>query len=301
MHAVLLYEYGDAEKLCYTTTDIPKYAGNEVLVSVKATSVNPIDYKLRSGAARARFPLEFPAILGRDLAGEVVEVGSDVAGVARGMRVMALTNRTYAEYAAVKADVLASIPDGLEYEQAGALPLVLSTGSQLIEQAIKLKAGEMVLVTGALGGVARTAVHVARKLGARVLAGVRSSQKNQAAELHADEVIAIDDEGEIDRLHNLDAIADTVGGPTIQRLLKAIKSGGVLGSVLGVPEGAGNYGIRVEAMMTVPDAARLHELAGDFARHEFTIPIARVMKLKDIQEAHRLAESGVGGKIVLVP
>jgi NADPH:quinone reductase-like Zn-dependent oxidoreductase len=103
-------------------------------------------------------------------------------------------------------------------------------------------------------------------------------------------------------LHNLDAIADMVGGPTIQRLLKSIKSGGVLGSVLGVPEGAGNYNIRVEAMMTVPDASRLHELADDFARHEFTIPIARVMKLKDIQEAHRLAESGgAGGKIVLVP
>jgi NADPH:quinone reductase-like Zn-dependent oxidoreductase len=301
MQAVLLYEYGDAEKLCYEKTDLPKYASNEVLVKVKATSVNPIDYKLRSGAAKARMPLELPAILGRDLAGEVVEVGSDVAAVAKGMRVMALTNRTYAEYAAVKAEVLASIPASLEYEQAGALPLVLTTGTQLIERAVKLKPGETVLVTGALGSVARTAVHVARKLGARVLAGVRASQKNEAAELHADEVIAIDDEGEIARLNKLDAIADTVGGPTIQRLLKAIKSGGVLGSVLGVPEGADSYDIRVEAMMAVPDASRLHELAEDFARHEFAIPIARVMKLKDIREAHRLAESGVSGKIVLVP
>jgi len=215
---------------------------------------------------------------------------------------MALANGTYAEYTVTKADVLAPIPEALSFEQAAALPLVTLTGAQLIERAVKPAAGQTVLVTGALGGVGRTAVHVARKHGVRVLAGVRSSEREEAEKLAVDGVIAIDDEKQIAGLRDLDAIADTVGGTTIQRLLKAIRSGGVVGSVLGKPDGADKYDIRVEAFMATPDASRLYELADDVARKEFSIPIARTMKLEEIQEAHRIAEKGgVGGKIILVP
>lgn len=302
MKAVLLYAYGGPEQLRYEETEKPECKDDEVLVQVKATSINPIDFKIRSGAAKVRFPIEFPAILGRDLAGEVVEAGKSVTGFAKGMRVMALTNRTYAEYIAVKAKELAPIPDGLSFEQAAALPLVTITGAQLIERAVKPTKGQTVLVTGALGGVGRTAVHVARQHGARVLAGVRSTEKEQAAELKADGVVAIDSIDEIGRLHDLDAIADTVGGSAIQRLLRSIRKGGVLGSVLGEPEGAKRYDIRVEAFMAQPDAARMRALAEDVAHGEFAIPVARTMKLQDIQEAHRLAEKGgIGGKIVVIP
>jgi NADPH:quinone reductase-like Zn-dependent oxidoreductase len=302
MKAVLIYAYGDPSQLHYEETDMPKFGDNEVLVKVRATSINPIDWKLRSGAAKARIPLTFPAILGRDLSGEVADAGRSVKDFAKGMRVMALTNRTYAEYTVAPADVLAQIPDGLSFEQAAALPLVTTTGSQLIERAVKPEAGQTVLVTGALGGVGRTAVHVAHKLGARVLAGVRLKEKKDAAQLEADGVVAIDSEEEIGQLHDLDAIADTVGGETIQRLLKTIRKGGVLGSVLGEPAGAKDYDIHVEAFMAQPDAARLRQLADDNARHEFSIPIARTMKLQDIQEAHRISEQGgFNGKIVLIP
>jgi len=216
--------------------------------------------------------------------------------------VMALANGTYAEYTVTKADVLAPIPDGLDFEKAAALPLVLITGAQLIERAVKPQRGQTVLVTGALGSVGRTAMHVARQHGARVLAGVRASEKEKAAQLTVDGVVAIDAEEEIDRLHDLDAIADTVGGTTIQRLLKTIRAGGVLGSVLGVPEGAKDHNIRVEPIMAVPDASRLYQLADDVARGEFSIPIARTMKLEEAAEAQRLAEKGsTGGKIILVP
>ena len=303
MKAVLLYAYGGPEQLRYEETDMPKCQDKEVLVRVRATSINPIDWKIRSGAAKARMPIQFPAILGRDLSGEVVETGRDVDGFPKGMRVMALTNRTYAEYSVAKADLLATIPEALSFEQAGALPLVTLTGTQLIERAVKPRAGQTVLVTGALGSVGRSAVHVAHKHGARVLAGVRAKEKEEAKKLGGvAEVVAIDNEEEIGRLHDLDAIADTVGGTTIQKLLKAIRKGGVLGSVLGTPEGAEKYDIRVEAFMAQPDATRLHQLADDAARGEFSIPIARTMKLAEIQEAHRLAEQGgVAGKIVLVP
>jgi len=302
MKAVLLYSYGGAEQLRYEETTMPHCGDDEVLVRVCATSINPIDVKIRSGAAKSRIPIEFPAILGRDLSGEVVETGRKVQGFPKRMRVMALANGTYAEYAVAKADVLAPIPDALSFEQAGALPLVTTTGDQLIERAVKPKPGQTVLVTGALGSVGRSAVHVARKHGARVLAGVRAKEKEEASKLSVDGVVAIDSEEEIGHLHDLDAIADTVGGTTIQRLLKTIRKGGVLGSVLGQPEGADKYDIRVEAFMVQPDASRLHELADDVARHEFSIPIARTMKLKDIQEAHRIWErGGLDGKIALVP
>jgi NADPH:quinone reductase-like Zn-dependent oxidoreductase len=302
MKAVLLYEYGGPEQLRYEDTEVPDYGDNEVLVKVGATSVNPVDWKIRSGEARDRFPVEFPGILGRDLAGEVVASGSSVSGFAKGMRVMALANGTYAEYAVAKADTLAPIPDALSIEQAGSLPLVTTTGAQLIERAVKVTAGQTVLITGALGSVGRTAVHVARKHGAHVIAGVRAKEKDQAALLAVDSVVAIDDEKEIATLHDIDAIADTVGGVAIQRLMKALRSGGVLGSVLGKPPGAEKYNIRVEAFMAQPDASRLYELADNVARGEFAIPIGRTLPLKEIQEAHRLAEQGgAGGKIVLIP
>jgi NADPH:quinone reductase-like Zn-dependent oxidoreductase len=145
-------------------------------------------------------------------------------------------------------------------------------------------------------------VYVARKHDARVLAGVRGSERDQASELNPAGVVAIDDESETEKLHELDAIADTVDGPTIQRLLKSIRKGGVLGSVLGAPEGAERFDIRVEAFMAQPDASRLHMLADAVAHGELSIPIARTMSLKEVAEAHRLAEKGgVGGKIVLIP
>jgi NADPH:quinone reductase-like Zn-dependent oxidoreductase len=302
MKAVLLYSYGDPAQLRYEETAMPHYGDNEVLVKMHATSINPIDVKIRSGAAKSRFSIEFPAILDRDLSGEVAETGRNVQGFPKGMRVMALANGTYAEYTVGKTDVLAPIPDALNFEQAGALPLVTTTGAELIERAVKPKSGQTVLVTGALGGVGRTAVHVARKHGARVLAGVRAKEKEEASKLKVDGVVAIDSEEEIEHLRDLDAIADTVGGTTIQRLLKTIRKGGVLGSVLGQPEGADKYDIHVEAFMAQPDASRLHQLADDVARHEFPIPIACTMKLHEIQEAHRMFErGGLSGKIVLVP
>lgn len=125
---------------------------------------------------------------------------------------MTLANGTCAECTIAKADVLAPIPDNLSFEQAGALPLVTTTGAQLIERGVKPKAGQTELVTGALGGVGRTAVHVAQKHGALVLAGVREKEKEEASKLNVSGAVATDCEEEIGHLHNLDAIADTVAG-----------------------------------------------------------------------------------------
>ena len=302
MKAVVIHQYGGVDKLNLEDVAIPVCGKDEVLVRVSATSVNPIDWKVRSGAAKDRMPIQFPYILGRDLAGEVVENALHITEFPAGTRVMALTNHTYAQFLAIKVDALSKIPNELVMEQAGALPLILTTGSQLIERAVKPKAGDTVLVTGALGSVGRTAVYTAKKLGAHVLAGVRSRQKDEAAELGADEVIALDDDTEIAKLHDLDSIADTIGGETITKLFIALKKGGVIGSVVGEPKGASDYDIRVEAFMAKPDPARLSELAAVVARGELKIPISKKLPMTEVQQAHELGESGkAGGKIVLIP
>jgi NADPH:quinone reductase-like Zn-dependent oxidoreductase len=243
--------------------------------------------------------VELPAILGRDLAGDVVRAGEGVVGFENGQRVMAMANGTYAELATAKADVLAPIPDKLSYEQAAALPVVLLTGAQLIERAIKVEPGWTVLILGAVGSVGRSAVHVAQQRGAKVIAGVRAAQLEEAQSLGVGQVISTDDEKQLETLHDLDAVADTVGGPTAARALRALKPGGVFGTVLAPPADAAQHNVRVAAMQAVPDASRLYELADDVARGELKIPIAQVLPLDQVQEAHRKAENHPSGKIVL--
>ncbi len=299
MKAVVMHGYGDVTELKYEEDDLPEIGAGEVRVRMRATSINPVDWKIRSGAEKEMFPLDLPEILGRDLAGEVDEAGAGVDGFAKGMRVMGLANGTYAEYTTAKADVLAPIPDALSFEQAGALPLVLLTGAQLIERAAKLQSGQTVLITGALGSVGRAAVHVARERGARIIAGVRASQKEEAATLGAHQVVALDDPAEIGHLRDLDVVADTVGGLVQEHTIKMLRDNGVYASTIGPPRHAPGRGIRVEALMAEPDASRLYELADEVARGGLRIPIARTFALAEVQEATRVAEQGAGGKVVL--
>lgn len=300
MRAVVIEEFGGVDKLNVVNVDEPPVGTGEVLVRVRATSVNPVDWKIRSGAAKGRIDVELPAILGRDLAGEVERAAEGVIGFPKGMRVMAMANGTYAELTTVKADVLAPIPDSLSFDQAATLPLVVLTGAQLIERAVKIKPGQTVLVLGALGSVGRTAVYVAQQHGARVIAGVRTSQLEEAQALGAQQVVAVDEHKQLERLHDLDAVADTVGGAVAAQALKTLREGGVFGSVLGAPKDAKEYKVQVAAFMAQPDASRLYELADDVARGKFTIPIAKVFSLDQIREAHREAEEGhPHGKIVL--
>ncbi len=301
MKAVQLHAYGDVDQLRYEDVPTPQPAGDEVLVRVIATSINPVDWKIRSGKLKDRMPLQFPYILGRDVSGEVVEVGADVKDFESGQKVMGFVNGSYAEYLTAKATALTLLPDGLDQIKAGALPLVTLTGAQLIEKGVQPRAGETVLVTGAVGNVGRTAVHVAKQHGAKVIAGVRAEQKEAAAALGAHRVIALDDEQAIAALEPLDAIADTVNGDTIARLIPKLKQSGRIGSVVGKPAAADKAGIPVTAVQAQPDAARLHQLARDFQAGDLKIPINRTFKLADIREAQKFAEEGANGKVILIP
>ena len=301
MKAVLLRGYGDISQLSYEDVPEPLAAAGEVLVKTIAASINPIDWKLRRGDLKEMMPLEFPTILGRDLSGEVVALGEGVDGLKVGERVFGLVNRSYAEYVVCKPVDLARTPENLDGIDAAALPLVLLTGSQVIEVGVRPRPGEIILITGAIGGVGRTAVHVAKQHGAHVIAGVRSSQRVEAEGLGADRVIALDDLKEIADLPELDAVADMVGHETIDRILPRIKKNGVLATVLGAPPSAEGRDLRVVTIWAQPDSVRLEELGREVARGVFSIPISKRVKLSQIREAQQLAEKGGIGKILLTP
>ena len=301
MKAVVLEEFGGVDKLALRDVPDPKPGAGEVVVAIAATSVNPIDYKLRSGAARGRIPLELPAILGRDIAGEVVELGAGVTSVRVGDRVLGLGMRSYAAKASIRADALALLPQGLDPVDAGALPLVVTTGAQLAAHGDP-KPGQTVLVTGAVGSVGRVAVFVAKERGARVIAGVRRKQLDAARALGADEVVALDDDAELRRLPELDVIADTVSGETIAKLIPRLRSGGILASVLGEPAAAKGKPITVRAFMAQPDGPLLGRYAASVAQGRLSIPIAERLPLAQAGEAQRRAEThAVDGKILLIP
>lgn len=301
MKAVQLHAYGGVDQLFYEDVADPKSGAGEVLVKVAATSINPIDWKLRRGDLKTAMPLTLPTILGRDVAGTVVSLGSGTQGFQSGERVMGLVSRAYAEFLVAKPEALTRIPEGLDTEDAAALPLVVLTGAQLIEKGVQPQSGQTVLITGAVGSVGRTAVYVAKHHGMKVIAGVKASQRNEAESLGADQVLALDEDRGIAALGQVDAIADTVGHDVIQKLMSHIRSGGVLASVVGAPKEAEGKGFRVQQVWSQPDSKRLYELAQAAAKGEFSIPIARKMKLSEIREAQALAEAGGISKILLLP
>lgn len=300
MKAIVLTAYGDVDKLEPRDLPEPVTGPGEIKVRVAGASINPVDYKLRSGALKAMMPLDLPTVLGRDASGTVVEVGAGVTRFKVGDRVLGLVMGAYAERVVAREDAWATVPAALNLPDAGALPLVLLTGAQLIEEALAPRAGDVVLVTGAVGAVGRAAVYVAKARGARVWAGVRRDRLAEASRLGADGVVALDDPAAVDRLPMLDGIADTVGGETLDGLLGKVRKGGTVASVVGEPAGAAARGLVARAMWAHPDAARLEALTHAVAEGKLVIPIERRLPLADAREAQRLAEHHAGGKILLL-
>jgi NADPH:quinone reductase-like Zn-dependent oxidoreductase len=303
MEAVRIHDYGGPEQLRFEEgVPEPQVSGDTVLIETAAASVNPIDWKMRSGARRKDFPLTLPAILGRDVSGTVRTVGSNVHNFKVGDRVAALSNATYAQLVAVESSLVTHLPDGVDLIDAAAIPLISLTGDQLVRVATKVGKGQTILVSGALGSVGRAAVHTAMKLGARVVAGVRGKQLSEAAALGTWSVVAIDNDEEIARLGALDAVADTVGGDTAMKLLRKVRDGGSFGYASVLPETAkAQYpGVEIKRVLGRADPSKVREFADDIRDGKFSLPIGRRMPLREAAEAHRLGEKGGIGKIILM-
>ena len=300
MKAIVVHEYGGPEVLKFEEYPDPDPGRGEVLVRVAAASVNPIDYKRRAGLTKDFYPIKFPGLMGVDMAGTVVKVGPGVEAFTAGNQVFAMADNTYAELCVVKAGVLADIPEGLDLIQAAALPLVTTTGNQLLA-ATGIKAGQTVMVVGAVGNVGRSAVFTAKERGATVIAGVLKRQVDEAKTVGADQVIATDDDTAIANLPPLDAVADAVGGRTAEKLIAKVKPGGVFATVLEAPQNAAKYpSVKVAPVYSKSDRETLQFMAKAVRDGKLVIPISKKLPLSEAAEAHAAAEKGGIGKILLV-
>jgi NADPH:quinone reductase-like Zn-dependent oxidoreductase len=300
MKAVVVHQYGGPEVLKFEEYPDPVPGPGEVLVRVAATSVNPIDYKRRAGLTKDFYPMKFPGLIGVDIAGTVVKVGPGVEGFSVGDQVFSMADNTYAELCVVKAAILAKVPDGLDLIQAAALPLVTVTGNQLLS-ATGVKAGQTVLVVGAAGNVGRSAVFTAKVHGATVIAGVLKRQISDAKTVGADQVVATDDDTAIAHVPPLDAVADTVGGKTAEKLIAKVKAQGVYASVVEIPKNSAKYpSVKVVHVFSKFDRKTLEFMAEAVRDGKLVIPISVKLPLSEAAEAQAAAEKGGVGKILLV-
>jgi NADPH:quinone reductase-like Zn-dependent oxidoreductase len=300
MKAVVVHKYGGPEVLKFEDYPDPVPGAGEVLVRVAAASVNPLDYKRRAGLTDDYYPIHFPGLIGVDMAGTVVKIGPGVEGFSVGDQVFSMADNTYAELCVVSAAILAKVPKGLDLIQAAALPLVTITGNQLLSAA-GIKAGQTVLVAGAVGNVGRSAVFTAKERGATVIAGVLKRQVDEARTAGADQAVATDDDTAIANLPPLDAVADTVGGRTAEKLIAKVKPGGVFATVLRAPQNAAKYpDVKVAPVFSKFDRKALEFMAEAVRDGKLVIPISETLPLRQAAEAQAAAEKGVAGKILLI-
>jgi NADPH:quinone reductase-like Zn-dependent oxidoreductase len=297
MQAVVVRETGDPEVLELEEVDRPEPADGEVLVRVRATSINPVDWKNRRGVS----PAELPGVLGRDLSG-TVEVsraegfaeGEDVFGNVRG--------GAYAEFATAPAAVLAKKPEGLGHEPAAALPVAGMTAWQALFDVGGLASGQTAVVAGAAGGVGHLAVQFARNAGARVIGTGSSRNREFVLGLGADEYVDYTQQDAGEAVSDVDVAFDTVGGDTTESLVPTLREGGVLVTIANAPpeEAAAARGARAELLVMTPTPEHLRRIGELAASGEVRVELAEVLPLSEVRRAHELSETGhVRGKIVL--
>ncbi|MQS52798.1 NADP-dependent oxidoreductase [Companilactobacillus mishanensis] len=308
MKAVVINEYGDRSKLQMTNIAIPETADDEVLVEVKATSVNPIDWKLREGYLQEGIPLKFPIVLGWDVAGVITRTGSEVKDFHTGDKVLArpdLTNRgTYAEYTAVKENKLAKLPDNVSFEEAAALPLAGLTAWQGIYDKLKVESGQTVLIQAGAGGVGIIGIQLLKHIGAKVITTASAANTDFLKGLGADQVIDYHSEDFSEILHDVDAVFDTIGGDTLTKSFDIIKPGGRLVTISGqIDEAlAKEKQVEAESMWLIPNGEQLTELVNLVSEGAVKVVIDSVHPFSEdgVKAAQEVSESHhAKGKIVI--
>jgi NADPH:quinone reductase-like Zn-dependent oxidoreductase len=298
MHAVVIHETGGPEVLRYEEVERPEPGDGEVLVAVRAASVNPADWKRRRGLGE----IELPAMLGYDLAGTVEASRAD--GFAEGDEVFGRTSGgAYAEFAAMSAEGIAKKPDGLGDEQAAALPVAGLTAWQALFERGALERGQTVLIAGAAGGVGHLAVQFAKKVaGARVIGTGSSRNRDFVLGIGADEYVDYTQQDVSQAVSGVDLAVDTVGADTTQSLVPTVREGGVLVTIANAPplEAATARGVRAELLVASASSEQLTRIAELVASGQVHVEISEILPLTEIRRAHEMSESGhVRGKIVL--
>ena len=307
MKAVTISKYGDQSVLTYTDIERPKPKADEILVHNRAVANNPIDWKIRNGLGEM-FGLQFPIILGCEIAGTIEEVGSDVRDFQTGAAVYGYVslerNGGYADYTIAKSDEIAPKPESLDFENAAAVAVGALTSWQAIFDTANLQARQRILITGASGGVGSMAVQLAKAIGAIVIATASGKNEEFVRSLGADEFVDYTREKFEDRVREVNVVYDTVGGDTLERSFATLRRGGCLVTTVEPPsnEKAEKLGIRASMIGVEPSGRQLREINRLIAAGKLKTHIATVLPLAEIRKAHQLSESGrTRGKIILHP
>lgn len=301
MKAAVIRAYGGPEEFKLEERPDPVPGAGEVLVRVAATNVNPFDWKVRAGVFKDIIPLNFPAILGIDVAGIVEGVGPGVDIFAPGDRVFGQARQTFASLCVVKGADLAKVPNQIDVTEIAALPTVTTTGAQLAELATHGRQRGIILVAGAIGNVGRLAVFAAKEVRWSVIAAVRKRQMQEAKTIGADRVLALDDEASLKSLQPVDAIADTISGSFADQLIGKVKKSGVFASVLATPSNASAHpNVRVITMQAKPAPETLIRMAEAVRTGRLVIPLGQKYALSDANRAHSAAEKGAARKLLLL-
>ncbi|HET9759665.1 MAG TPA: NADP-dependent oxidoreductase [Nocardioidaceae bacterium] len=305
MKAAIYDEYGSADVLQVREVDDPPVGPDTVLVRARATSVNPVDYKVREGYLRGAFPHHLPIIPGWDVAGVVEAVGPAVrTGLEVGDEVYGYVRRddvcfgTAAELVPAPERTVVRRPVNVSFEEAAAVPLAGGTAYQALVEALDVRRGDRVLIHAASGGVGHFAVQIAKHLGAHVIGTASPGNHDALRELGADEVLDYHAGPVSEQLSApVDAVLDLVGGDALADAPRQVAGGTRIASVVDPDTVLGLGGSYV---FVRPDRATLDALRGLVEDGHVRVLLSGTFDLDDIAEAHRAAEKGNGpGKVAV--
>jgi NADPH:quinone reductase-like Zn-dependent oxidoreductase len=310
MKSVVIENYGSKDELKEMEVPNPVPTAHQVVIEVKATSINPIDWKLREGYLKQMMPWQFPIILGWDVAGVITEVGSEVTDWKVGDEVFARPDTTrfgtYAEYTLVDDHLLARKPASISWGEAAAVPLAGLTAYQALFTHGNLKKGEKVLIHAGAGGVGIYAIQLAKQAGAYVITTASERNHELLKSLGADEVIDYRNTKFEEVLSDIDVVFDTMGGDVQRNSFKVIKkhTGRIISIVSNFDEElVKQYDVTAKNIWLDPNGEQLQEMADLLEQKKIKSVVGATFPFSQqgIYDAHALSESHHAvGKIVVV-
>lgn len=304
MQVIQYQSFGQSDVLALVEVAQPQISNdNEVLIQVKAASVNPLDMKIRMGFMQKMRPVQLPYTPGLDAAGTVVAVGAAVSRFKVGDEVMAATMMgAYAEYVVVKEEFVSLKPTNISFAEAASLVVNLGTAQSILFSEGKLESGQKVLIQGAAGAVGATMVQLAKNNGLYVIATASGKGLELVKSLGADEVIDYKSQDLTTLVKNVDLVADCAGGEAQSKLFEVLKSGGKLLSIAGMPspELAQKYNIEARFVSSNLSAKSLENGLNLVLEGKIRPIIAQKFPLSQAAQAQDVVSAGgMNGKVVL--
>jgi NADPH:quinone reductase-like Zn-dependent oxidoreductase len=303
MNAIEYTAYGNSDVIKQVQVDKPEPKEDEILIRVDATTVNPMDMKIRTGVLKEQIPIQFPYIPGLDVAGEIEAVGDKVSRLKVGDVVFATTfGGTYANYVVLKEVQAAKIPNNVSAEEAAALAVPLVTAYTFLVENGKVKKGDKVLIHGAAGGVGVVMVQMAKALGAYVIGTASGKGLELAKSYGADEVIDYKEQDFTTIVKDVDLVIDLAGGETQLKSFGVVKSGGKLLSAVMPPSEdlAKQHNITAKFFSSTPGFHKLEFGTKLVEEGEIKPQIAETLNLNEAARAQDMVSvGGLNGKVVL--